>query len=364
MAHPIILVTMNIAPVGGLTNDVIKCIRALRQQGRQVHVIYGFRGDGTLAAINDEQVNWHHIYMLKRPPVFAQLMLWFLAQLTIKSIRKHAPGAKVICFERLPLGDASIGTSPHELWLAARKKMNMSPFSKVPYKLWCTWMDRLIQHKQSHHIIVYSKRDIEALSDLGVKKERIEQVIIPTDTQRFQPSFSRSRKYITIIGNNPRLKGIDSALNIWPFIHKEHTDLVLRIITHSWKVKKLVEKHNLPAIETRPFQPNVEAYYQEARLVLMPSVFETWGNVIPEALASGVPVVASSDVPSCEIIAIDNNNGIVFQRDGIHDDERLQKAISQALNLPFDEKSANQRHNTVKQYMQQHLDLTSWITKQ
>jgi len=364
MTHPIILVSMNVAPVGGLTNDVIKCIRALRHKNRKVHVIYGFRGEGTLEAVNDHHVHWHRIYMLKRPPVFSQLMLWFLALLTIKIIRKHAPQAKVICFERLPLGDASIGSSPHELWLKARRIMKMSPFSKIPYKLWCTWMDKLIQRNPKHQMVVYSKRDIHALNNLGVDPRRVHQLVIPTDTQRFQPHFSTARNYITIIGNNPRLKGIDSILNVWSELHKKHPHLILRIITHSWKVEKLVKEHNLTAVETQPFQTNVEAYYQEARLVLMPSVFETWGNVIPEALASGVPVVASLEVPSSEIISEDPLSGIVFQRDGLHDDERLQKAIEEALALPIDKKSSLQRHEVVKKYMLEHTDLVSWISEQ
>lgn len=363
MKPPVILVSMNVAPVGGLTNDVIKCIKALRAANREVHVIYGFRGKGTLDAVSDPDVNWHHLYMLKRPPVVGQLMLWSISAFMIRKIKRNRPNAKVICFDRLPLGDATIGSAPHALWLNVRKQMQLSRFSKIPYTLWCNWMDSRIQNHPTRDIVVFSRRDQQALLERGVAESRLHRVVIPTDTDRFQPLANSERNYITIIGANPTLKGIDLVLKVWPEIYRYHPELKLRIVTQGWKVKRLVEKQALPNVEIADFITDVESYYHTSRLVLMPSMFETWGNVIPEALACGIPVVASSSTPACELITSENL-GVVFDRALATDRKKLSAAIEHALKLSMDIESMSERHQVVKQFMSEKSDLVSWLCNQ
>lgn len=355
-----ILVSMNVAPVGGLTNDVLKCVRAMRQNGREVHVIYGFRGKGTLEAVADDAVNWHRVRMLKRPPVIGQIMFWLTSKWIIRKVRQHAPNAKAICFERLPLGDATIGTAPHALWMKVRKQMGLSPFSKIPYTLWCNWMDSIIQKHPSRPIVLFSQRDRQALMERGVAESRLHRVIIPTDTSRFRPAPDSERSYITIIGANPRLKGVDLALNAWPAIHARHPELKLRIVTQGWKVRQMVEKSGLDGVEIAPFIKDVESYYHQSRVVLMPSLFETWGNVVPEALACGVPVVASSGVPSSELITGDEM-GALFHRDRATDLQEISDAIEHALTLNMDTASMENRHSAVESFMRDQDDLTSWL---
>ena len=360
---PVILVSMNVAPVGGLTNDVLKCIRALRASDREVHVIYGFRGEGTLEAVPDPEVQWHRVYMLKRPPVIGQLMLWSISAFMIHIIKRKRPNAKVICFDRLPLGDATIGSAPHALWLNVRKQMQLSRFSKIPYTLWCNLMDSRIQNHPTRDIVVFSRRDQQALLERGVSESRLHRVVIPTDTDRFQPVENSERKYITIIGANPRLKGIDLVLKVWPAIQIKFPELKLRIVTQGWKVKQLIHKSALANIELSPFIPTVEEYYQQSRIVLMPSLFETWGNVIPESLASGIPVVASSEVPASELVN-DESMGEVFIRNHTDDEKNLLSAIYKTLELDCDKNAMQARHNRVKDYMHRTPDLTTWITEQ
>jgi glycosyltransferase involved in cell wall biosynthesis len=360
---PVILVSMNVAPVGGLTNDVLKCIRALRASDREVHVIYGFRGEGTLDAVPDPEVQWHRVYMLKRPPVIGQIMLWSISALTIRKIKRKSPNAKVICFDRLPLGDATIGTAPHALWLAVRKQMQLSRFSKIPYTLWCNWMDSKIQKHPTRDIVIFSRRDQQALLDRGVAESRLHRVIIPTDTERFRPLVKSERNYITIIGANPTLKGIDLVLKAWPEIHRYHPELKLRIVTQGWKVKRLVEKTTLLNVEIADFIIDVESYYHTSRLILMPSMFETWGNVIPEALACGIPVVASSSVPACELITSENL-GLVFKRELATDRDDFLAAIEHALKLSMDIESMSERHQAVEHFMSKNNDLVSWLCNQ
>ena len=364
--RPVILVSMNVAPVGGLTADVLKCVRALRKQGREVHVIYGFRGEGTLKSVNDPNVHWHKVFLIKRPPVLSQLMLWMLSKRKIKKISNHSKDPLVVCFDRLPLGNAVIGAAPVELWRKARKQLGLSLFFYQPaYQNWCKWVDSILATSFSGQIIVYSKRDRDAWLNRGVPASKVVSLAIPTSTDRFalptEPNNIRSN--ILIIGRAMKHKGIDLALNAWPEISHRHPELTLKIVTQGWKVRRFAEQLGLKNVVIEEFIENVEALYHQSKLVIMPSMYETWGNVVPEALACGVPVVASSEVPSSEMIDSDYL-GVVFMRDGNSDSQRLVEAIDSALNLSMEPPIMQSRHDRVKNYMAEKNDIVSWICNQ
>jgi glycosyltransferase involved in cell wall biosynthesis len=54
--------------------------------------------------------------------------------------------------------------------------------------------------------------------------------------------------------------------------------------------RQIVE--DLPNVEVRPHGTDMRGAYSSSRLVLMPSVYESWGRVGVEAMASGIPVLA------------------------------------------------------------------------
>jgi len=357
---PVILISMNVAPVGGIGADLLKCIRRLCEQGREVHVIYGFMDSDTAKAIPGCDVKWHRISMLKRPPVLAQLVIWAAASIICCNIKKQSPEAYIICFERLPMGDAQFGCAPNKLWMAVRKQIGASPFSKVPYRLWCHWMDYLIQKKCDSSIVIFSDRDRDALHHNGVQAERIVKIIIPTDIRRFQPETHHERRYITMIGADSKLKGIDLALQVWPEIRAEFPHLTLRIVTHGWKVKKSLPS-DMRQIELADFIPDVERYYHTSCLVLMPSLFESWGNVVLEALACGVPVVVSTAVPSSEVIS-QSIAGQVFERGGQHDAAHFKQAVLHALEQPCTTDMMLERHHIVDSFISSKDDLIQWVS--
>jgi len=362
--EPIILISMNIAPVGGVGADVLKCIRALCQQKRKVHVIYAFMPDDIANHIPADQVHWHRILMPKRPPVIAQIFIWLTSLRIIRKIKKTSPRSKVICFERLPIGNYVVGAAPSSLWEHARKLMGLSPFSKLPFKYWLKGIDKYFRNYYSGSLVMYSQRDLNRFIQEGGSPERVSRVIIPTDTHRFTPDLNhKDRKYITIIGLNAQHKGIDLALKAWKEIESKYPNIKLRVVTHAASVKKLVAKSLCHNIEVVGFIPQVEIYYHSSKLVLMPSMYETWGNVLPEALACGVPVIASTAVPSCEIIT-EPSYGEVISRDNPHDASLLIAAIEKSLKLDMSNNSMLKRNKHIKHFMSSNSDLISWILKE
>lgn len=57
--------------------------------------------------------------------------------------------------------------------------------------------------------------------------------------------------------------------------------------------------------------------YAVADVLVLPSVFEPWGLVVNEAMAAGLPVIASSCVGCVDDLVIDGQTGIVVEADNV-----------------------------------------------
>ncbi|NTU67266.1 MAG: glycosyltransferase family 4 protein [Chlorobiaceae bacterium] len=71
-------------------------------------------------------------------------------------------------------------------------------------------------------------------------------------------------------------------------------------------------------------QEKLSWYYQAASAMVLPSLRETWGLVVNEAMAAGLPVLVSNRCGCAETLVHDGENGFVF------DPERIE-SISESL---------------------------------
>ena len=103
-------------------------------------------------------------------------------------------------------------------------------------------------------------------------------------------------------------KGIPLLLEVWKKLSLRDAELVL---AGSWQLARPMEKH-LPA-GVKYVGPlahgELMKVFQEADLLILPSNFEGYGLVILEALAQGLPVLASTatgaaDLPASEAVRL------------------------------------------------------------
>jgi glycosyltransferase involved in cell wall biosynthesis len=57
-----------------------------------------------------------------------------------------------------------------------------------------------------------------------------------------------------------------------------------------------MNKHDLPNVEIMDYTPDIRKAYEKTKLILMPSIYESYGRVACEAAASGIPAIVS-DTP-------------------------------------------------------------------
>ncbi|HWP56357.1 MAG TPA: glycosyltransferase family 4 protein [Candidatus Acidoferrales bacterium] len=126
---------------------------------------------------------------------------------------------------------------------------------------------------------------------------------------------------VLFVGTGFRRKGLDRLLSLWNL--PEFKSVHLLVVGNDAKLayyRRAFERETIRFLGPRN---NVEDYYAASDLFVLPSTQEAFGNVVLEALASGLPVVTPSDVGAAEKIDGELRQGLLRNQDDL--DELRQK---------------------------------------
>lgn len=129
-----------------------------------------------------------------------------------------------------------------------------------------------------------------------------------------------SQKKILSVGRLSKEKGFDLLIKSYKNIAFKHKDWSLTIVGEDFGEKnnllELIEELGLSQVVTiKPFVNDIKSEYQNSSLYVLPSRHEGFGNVILEAMESGLPVI-SFDCPTGPRNIIDNNIDGLLVEDG------------------------------------------------
>ena len=96
------------------------------------------------------------------------------------------------------------------------------------------------------------------------------------------------------------------------------------------KSKRIANVH-FPGFQNRS---QITKYYAMADLLVLPSIRETWGMVVNEAMCFSLPVILSSAVGAVEDMMIEGVNGFSFTSG---DDDGLFSALDKFINLELED---------------------------
>ena len=116
------------------------------------------------------------------------------------------------------------------------------------------------------------------------------------DTETY--SFCSSKKVI-YVGRFSRQKDIDSLLKIWKIVNSRHPDWELDIYGGFGEYQnRLIKEIGSMNANISIFEPTpkIMEKYKESSILLLTSLYEPFGLVLPEAMSCGLPVV-SFDCP-------------------------------------------------------------------
>jgi len=172
------------------------------------------------------------------------------------------------------------------------------------------------------------------------------------DTNKFYPAKKPVKQPIILCTSRfGARKGVDYLIKAMALIPKAHLWLAGSGVLEP-QLKQLVKQLHLSRrVKFLGLIPHnrLPALYRRARLFVLPSLSESQSNSLMEALASGLPVVATNIGGNPELV--NNHNGILVPPG---DSQALAGAINQALNINWPKISLNQKFSwqeTVNEYL-------------
>jgi UDP-glucose:(heptosyl)LPS alpha-1,3-glucosyltransferase len=170
------------------------------------------------------------------------------------------------------------------------------------------------------------KKDI--LANYPVSPNQIAVLYNGVDAQRFHPARRQEIKnsvrerwgippeasVVLFVGSGFRRKGLDRLISLWS--QPRFGALYLLIVGHDARLaryKAWAESKAPDRIIFTGRQDEIENFYRAADLVALPALQEAFGNVVLEALASGLPVLVSSNVGAANLLVGRLSQGIVEQ---------------------------------------------------
>lgn len=254
-------------------------------------------------------------------------------------LERERPGAVVI-----------IGYSPGtvKLWLR-------SFFRDTPYIIWSgaianrhepvsalRTLQRRLLVRRSRAFVAYGSRAADYLADLGAPRERIFVAINTVDTEFFAREAASLRKsapgpeflYVGHLTAGKRIGDIIRALaRVLPRFPDARVTLVgdgpergaLESLAAASGVAHRV------SFEGFRQRPEIPGYLARARAFLFPSVYDVWGLVLVEAMAAGVPCIASPHSGATADLVQDGVTGFVVD---FADQDRVVAAMLGFLERP------------------------------
>jgi len=160
------------------------------------------------------------------------------------------------------------------------------------------------------------------LIEQGIIKERIALIPNAIEINKFKNCYNisyNSENIILYVGNYIQgyIKGLDILLNAIAIVRKKYQNIKLRIIGNGNIniYKDIIIKENLnEIIEVLGQQNDILKFFSNAKIFVLPSRSEGMSNSLLEAMAAGIPCVATR-VSGVEDIIKDSENGFIVEKE-------------------------------------------------
>jgi glycosyltransferase involved in cell wall biosynthesis len=121
---------------------------------------------------------------------------------------------------------------------------------------------------------------------------------------------SYARRIALFVGNKYELKGVPTLLEAWATVRERLPEALLWIV--GVEPPRGVRR-DLPSVQWLGYvtdRAELDAFYRDASVFVLPTQFEAWGNVVAEAMGFGLPCV-TTDVGGLPEVVDDGKTGVL-----------------------------------------------------
>lgn len=320
----------------------------------------------------NSQVNWINIPVKGYPTLLLRQMVFSMQSgLWLHKHQREFDLIKLNGAITWARGDVNAVHFVHSSWLrfsygnARRSPGNLSEQHQSLRSTYNWFYTALNAHwekkafRQAKAIVAVSNQVERELVEIGVPPERIRVILNGVDLQEFSPGEAKRQTWglpegvtLALFAGNaqtPR-KNLDTVLHALAQVPELH--LVVAGTTTGTSYPQLVASLDLSKrVHFLEHRFDIPMLMKAVDFLVFPSRYETFGLVVIEAMASGLPVITTATTGVAEIIIPEC--GIVLP-----DPDDIQ-ALAQALNqLTRDRELRHQMGQTARKIAQQH----SWMS--
>jgi len=304
------LVRQRYTPFGGAERFVARAVDALRSGGATVTLVTR-QWDGA-----DDAVICNPFFLgsLWRDWGFARCVCRSLARADFDLVQSHE---RIACCDIYRAGDGV-----HREWLAQRKRI-LPPLQRLgvwlnPYHRYMLAAERrLFQSPRLKAVICISEMvKQEVLQHYCLPEHKLRVIYNGIDTDAFHPDLKQHAPQIRaqhgipdrasvflFVGSGFRRKGLPTLLEA---MRTMPSDAHLLVVGRDKEMPRFMRQSNRPPLGGRIHfaggQKDVRPYYGAADALVFPTLYEPFGNVVLEAMASGLPVITSTKSGGAEIV--------------------------------------------------------------
>ncbi|HEV2884246.1 MAG TPA: glycosyltransferase family 4 protein [Pyrinomonadaceae bacterium] len=240
------------------------------------------------------------------------------------------------------IGDVCVVHAVNRACLAAKRKAGYYGWMINPINLWVAWRDRWMLGGGRHRkLVAISERvRMELKEYYHVPDDRIVTIPNGINLARFSPRNAKSRAKVRLsfgiphdvplvlfVGSRYRIKGLKFAIKA---LAEMETTAYLLVVGDDGVApfRRLADQLGLgDRVIFAGARNNLPAIYPAADAFLLPTLYETFALVCLEAMASGLPVLASP-VGGIEDYLRDNVNGFHIQNDPTEIAAKLDRLLT------------------------------------
>jgi glycosyltransferase involved in cell wall biosynthesis len=308
----------------------------------------------------DARILWHSVPQFPGPHLLGYLW-WFFAnhvqrfwdsrRRALKFDLLYSPGINVLAADAI-----SVHVVFGEFYRRVRPRLRLrgAPLSRWPviihrrlyYRLIC-FLESLIYTRKRTALTAISQHSADSLKEL-YGRDDVRVIRYGVDTNIFHPDARSARRdsersslqisssafCLLLIGNDWKNKGLDTLLRA--IAECRELPLFLLVVGSDGRreYSKVVQELALES-KVRFLQPSrdVVKFYAAADAYIGPSLEDAYGLPILEAMACGLPVIASSRAGASEILRNAENGFILRNPEDIHELAALLRRLYSDPNL-------------------------------
>jgi glycosyltransferase involved in cell wall biosynthesis len=193
-------------------------------------------------------------------------------------------------------------------------------------------IEKIISKKENKIIAVSKRVKNYLLEILELNNKKIKTIYNGIDLSRFRKRKRKKNSIFTIgiIGRLEQQKGHKYLFEAIKNINSNIKILVIGTGSLENELKEICKKHKIDKkVEFLGYQKEIEEHYSSIDVLCVPSIYEGFGLIVAEAMASKTPVIYSNIEPINEVIT--REEGFPFPLKNV---KKLTKQISFVINNP------------------------------